>query len=79
MHALTVRDRHDNVGTDSITVKVLSYLEVFPWWILGIIAVIGAISGAILFWKRKAHAKERARSKSFIYIFYEFSLGFVYL
>lgn len=50
---LTVRDEAGNISTASITVKVLSYFEVFPWWVLGVIALTGIIIGAILLWRHK--------------------------
>jgi len=50
---LTVRDEAGHAGTDSITVRVLSHFEVFPWWILGVLAVIGIVIGATLFWRHK--------------------------
>jgi len=50
---LTIRDEANNIGTQLITVKVLSYFAVFPWWIPGIVALIGITFGAILFWRHK--------------------------
>lgn len=55
---LTVIDEAGNTGTDSISVEVLSYFEVFPWWILGVIAVIGIVTGAIVFWRHRVSKTE---------------------
>jgi len=61
---LTVRDEAGNVSTDSITVRVLSHFEVFPWWIIGVIALTGTVIGAILFWRHKV---SKTRSKENIH------------
>lgn len=51
---LTVKDAANNTDTHTITITVLSPLEVFPWWIVGVVALIGIGVAGIVLWKHKA-------------------------
>ncbi len=60
---LTVRDAAGNISSDSSTITVQSYLEVYSWWIIAIIALAGVILGGVILWRHRISYKTDVSSK----------------